>query len=159
MMGAQRGLDVHVFDRGLSGVKPALVRDLGASYHGGAVAEILDGLAPDIIIECTGAPSLVRDVLGRSAPAGIVCLAGVSDPSTVLDVNVGWLNRTLVLSNQVVFGTVNANRRHYELAAEALVRADRKWLERLITRRVPLERWKEALEPRPEDVKVIIDFA
>ena len=32
----------------------------------------------------------------------------------------GALNRELVLENDVVFGSVNANRRHYEAAAEAL---------------------------------------
>ena len=54
----------------------------------------------------------------------------------------------MVLDNDVVFGTVNANRRHYEMAADALARADKRWLGRLITRRVPLERWSEALERR-----------
>ena len=64
-----------------------------------------------------------------------------------------------MLDNDVVFGTVNANRRHYQSAASALALADRQWLGRLITRRVPIERWSEALEPRPDDVKVIIEFA
>ncbi len=64
----------------------------------------------------------------------------------------------MVLENDVVFGSVNANRRHYELAAEALARADRAWLERLITRRLPLDRWREALERRPDDVKLVVDF-
>ena len=64
----------------------------------------------------------------------------------------------MVLDNDVVFGTVNANRRHYEMAADALARADQRWLGRLITRRVPLERWSEALEHRRGDIKVIIDF-
>ena len=36
--------------------------------------------------------------------------------------------------------------------------ADRTWLGRLITRRVPLERWSEALEYRKGDIKVVIDF-
>jgi glucose 1-dehydrogenase len=53
---------------------------------------------------------------------------------------------------------VNANRRHYDMAAEALARADKAWLRGLITRRVPIERWTEALEPRHGDIKVIIDF-
>jgi threonine dehydrogenase-like Zn-dependent dehydrogenase len=158
MMGAQRGLDVHVLDRHCSGIKPALVRDLGGTSHHGPAADAIAHIAPDIIMECTGAPSLIRDVLGRTAPTGIVCLTGVSNPGDMLGVDIGWLNRTIVLENHVVFGTVNANRRHYELAAEALRRADRKWLGRLITRRVPLERWNEALEERPDDVKVIIEF-
>jgi threonine dehydrogenase-like Zn-dependent dehydrogenase len=118
----------------------------------------MGGLAPDIIMECTGAPSLIRDILGRTAPTGIVCLTGVSNSGHALDVDVGRINRTLVLDNQVVFGSVNANRRHYELAADALAHADRKWLGGLITRRVPLERWSDALDPDPDDVKVIVEF-
>ena len=55
----------------------------------------------------------------------------------------------MVLENDVVFGSVNANRRHYRAAAEALAKADKDWLARLITRRVPLARWQEAFEQRP----------
>jgi threonine dehydrogenase-like Zn-dependent dehydrogenase len=51
---------------------------------------------------------------------------------------------------------VNANRRHYEAAAVALAAADRAWLERLITRRVPLDSWREALERREDDIKVVV---
>jgi predicted lipid-binding transport protein (Tim44 family) len=58
-----------------------------------------------------------------------------------------------------VFGTVNANRKHYEMAAAALARADKAWLARLITRRVPVAEWAQALEPRPGDIKVVVDFA
>jgi hypothetical protein len=63
-----------------------------------------------------------------------------------------------VLQNATVFGSVNANRRHYELGAEALAAADPSWLARLITRRVPLSRWQEAFERRPGDIKVVIEF-
>jgi hypothetical protein len=64
----------------------------------------------------------------------------------------------MVLENTVVFGTVNANRRHYEAAAAALARADHGWLERLITRRLPFQRWQEALARQPHDVKTVMDF-
>jgi glucose 1-dehydrogenase len=62
----------------------------------------------------------------------------------------------MVLENDVMFGSVNANRRHYEDAAEALGNADRDWLRALITRRVPLDRWQEVLERKPDDVKVVV---
>jgi threonine dehydrogenase-like Zn-dependent dehydrogenase len=64
----------------------------------------------------------------------------------------------MVLENDVVFGSVNANRRHYAAAAEALAKADKDWLARLITRKVPLSRWREAFEPHDDDVKVALDF-
>jgi threonine dehydrogenase-like Zn-dependent dehydrogenase len=68
------------------------------------------------------------------------------------------LNKQLVLGNGVVFGSVNAAHRHYEQAAEALASADLPWLERLITRRVPLEHWTDALNKNDDDVKVVIDL-
>jgi glucose 1-dehydrogenase len=157
MMGVQRGLDVHVLDHSETGPKPALVRALGATYHAKGMAA-LNGFAPDVLIECTGAPTVIRDVLGRTAPDGIVCLAGVTAHGHAFQFDIGALNRTMVLNNGTVFGTVNANHRHYEMAAEALARADKSWLTGLITRRVPVAQWAQALEHRPGDIKVIVDF-
>jgi len=156
LMGVQRGLDVHVVDRNKEGPKPVLVRKLGATYH--ADSSAIDLLKANILMECTGAPAVIRDCLGATAPAGILCLAGVTEPGNKFELDIGRINRTLVLDNDVVFGSVNANRQHYEMAADALARADKDWLEQMITRRVPLERWNEALERRPDDIKVIIDF-
>jgi glucose 1-dehydrogenase len=156
LMGAQRGLDVHVLDHHDSVEKRAIVRELGGTFH---LEKLTDTLKPDILMECTGAPSVVRDALGRTAPAGIVCLVGVSAPGHDLDVDVGSLNRTMVLDNDTVFGSVNANRTHYETAVEALGRADKTWLARLITRRVPVEQWTQSLDPQPDDIKVVVDFS
>jgi glucose 1-dehydrogenase len=155
MIGVQRGFEVHVLDRAKDGPKPALVRDLGATYHVGD----LGPLEPDIVIECTGAAPVVVDAIQRVAPDGIVCLAGVSACGHKVSVDVGALNRSLVLKNDTVFGSVNANRRHYRDAADALAKADKPWLSRIINRRVPLSRWQEALENRPDDVKVVLDLA
>ena len=156
LMGVQRGLDVHVYDHNKGGPKEALTRDLGGSYH--SDAESLARISPDVLIECTGVPAVIRDCLGATGPAGIVCLTGVTEPKKIFELDVGAINRTMVLDNDCVFGTVNANRRHYEMAAQALARADKSWLARLITRRVPLDRWSEALEHRKGDIKVIVDF-
>jgi len=156
LMGVQRGYEVHVLDRATSGIKPELVRALGGIYHAGAVGDV--GFDPDVVVECTAAASVIAEVIGRNAPNGIVCLAGVSAGGRKTTVDIGALNRSLVLENEVIFGSVNANRRHYEAAAASLVAADSSWLERLVTRRVPLARWSEALENRPDDVKVVVDF-
>jgi threonine dehydrogenase-like Zn-dependent dehydrogenase len=118
----------------------------------------LNGLKPDVLMECTGAPIVVRDALGSTASGGIVCLVGVSVPK-VFDLDIGQLNRTMVLDNDTVFGSVNANRKHYEVAVDALRKADKDWLARLITRRVPVEQWTLALEQEPDDIKVVVDFS
>ncbi len=83
----------------------------------------------------------------------------VSSGGRTIDFDAGALNRTLVLENNVVFGSVNANRRHWEGAAEALSKADPAWLASLITRRVPLAQYATAYSPGPQDIKVVLDFA
>ena len=157
LIGMQRGLEVHLLDRNPKGPKPALARKLGAAYHASDIAAL--DLEPDILIECTGAVPVIAAALGRVARGGIICLAGVTTPGDRADMDIGALNRTMVLNNQVVFGSVNANRTHYESAARVLAQADKDWLRQIITRRVPLDRGREALERRPGDIKVIIDIA
>lgn len=154
LLGVQRGLEVHVLDRRLDGPKPDLVTDLGASYHTTGAHEVPE---PDVILECTGAPTLVLDVLTHNRRAAVICLTGVSMGGSTVAVDLGALNRRIVLENDVVFGSVNANRTHYELAATALAGADTHWLARLITRRVPLQSWTQSLEPG-DDVKVVVDL-
>jgi glucose 1-dehydrogenase len=157
LMGVQRGLEVHVLDRVTAGPKPGLVRDLGATYHTGTVKEACAD--SDIVLECTGVGALVLDAMQCNAPDGIVCLTGISFGGRTIALDPAALNQGMVLENDVVFGPVNANRRHYEATAKALARADHAWLERIITRRVPLERWQDALHRRPDDVKAVIDVA
>lgn len=157
LVGVQRGLEVHLLDRNASGQKPDLARDLGAIYHTTDIAAL--DLRPDILIECTGAVSVIAGALGHVAPSGVICLTGVTAPGRYAEIDIGALNRDMVLNNQVIFGSVNANRAHYQMAAQVLAKADKNWLRRLITRRVPLDRWQEAFEHRPGDIKVIIEIA
>jgi glucose 1-dehydrogenase len=158
LLGVQRGLEVHVLDRNTDGPKPELVGALGGYYHHTDVATVAEAAPPDIIVEATGAEQVVAEAIANNAPFGIVCLTGVSPSGRPLTVDLGALNRDIVLENDVVFGTVNANLHHYALAAEALGRADRSWLERMITRRVPLDDFEQALEKQPDDVKVVLDL-
>jgi glucose 1-dehydrogenase len=64
-----------------------------------------------------------------------------------------------VLRNNVVVGSVNANKRHWYKAGQVLARADRGWLARFVTRREPPEAFMLALQRQPEDIKVVIQFA
>lgn len=156
MIGAQRGLDVHVLDRVKDGPKPQLVEDLGARYHSEPADKVIDEIQPDVIIEGTGATPVVNAVLANPKPYAITILTGISDPGETETVDLGTINRTAVLGNSAVAGSVNANLRHYEAAAEALAAADLGWLERLVTRRVPLEKFAEAFTPQDDDVKVVL---
>jgi len=156
LMGAQRGLEVYVYDQPFAAAKAELVQDIGGTYVDDTGA--LERLRPDILMECSGAPALVAKVLAQTAPAGILGLVGVGASKRDVELDLGSALRTLVLDNHTIFGTVNANRQHYEKAAAALARADPAWLGRLITRRVPVARWQDAMRARPEDIKVVIEF-
>jgi threonine dehydrogenase-like Zn-dependent dehydrogenase len=155
LLGVQRGLEVHVFDRMTSGLKPDLVSALGAIYHSDTVAE--SKVEADVLVECTGVPSVILDVITCGGTDSIACLTGVSRPGQPISIDLGGLNRNAVLRNGVIFGSVNANRRHYDAAAKALADADLDWLGRLITRRVPLADFAEAFARRDDDVKVVLE--
>ncbi|WP_295136620.1 glucose 1-dehydrogenase [uncultured Reyranella sp.] len=156
LMATQRGLELHVLDRAEGGPKADLTRALGGTYH---PRELPKDFAADIVVECTGAPQLVIDVLcGAGGRNGIVCLTGVSSGGRLLPFDSGNFNRSMVLQNDLVFGSVNANRSHYESGARALATADPAWLAGLLTRRVPLTDWREAFERRDGDIKVVVEF-
>jgi glucose 1-dehydrogenase len=151
------GLEVHVLDRMESGPKPAIVRDLGATYHSGSVRDI--GFEPDAIIECTGVGQVIADSIQTIGASGTVCLTGVGHGGVVTAVACADIAAASVLKNNVIVGSVNANKRHWYKAGNLLARADRDWLSRLITRRVPPENFMQALERTPDDIKVVIQFS
>ena len=159
LLGTQRGLDVHVLDLVTEGPKPALIKDLGATYHHDGIDAVTEKVRPDVVIEATGVGQLVFGAMSGTASYGIVCLTGVSSGGRTLPVDAGHLNRDIVLENDAVVGSVNANLRHYAQAADALAAADLDWLDRLVTRRVPLERFAEAFDVRDGDVKTVITLS
>lgn len=158
MLGVQRGLDVHVLDIVTDGPKPGLVADLGATYHSDGIDRMVQQAEPDVIIEATGVGRLVFGAIANTAAYGIVCLTGVSSGGRNLPVDAGLLNREIVLENDVVIGSVNANLDHYAAAADALAVADLDWLGQLVSRRVPLADFADAFTPAAGDVKVVIDL-
>ena len=157
LLGKQRGLEVHVLDRAESGPKPELVRALGATYHTGSVTDV--GLragrhrrmhrrrAGDRRVDSSDRGGWRRVPHGRRQrrARGAAAAADVAAAA--------------VLGNNVIVGSVNANKRHWYKAGEALARADRSWLARLVTRRERPEDFTQALEREPDDIKVVIQFA
>jgi threonine dehydrogenase-like Zn-dependent dehydrogenase len=154
MLARQRGLATWVLDIVSDGPKPQLVRDLGATYSNVKVSEL--PVRPDVVIECTGLAPVLTEVVAAAAPNAVIALAGVSHDTHVVQADLNAVNRQMVLGNQVVFGTVNAARRHYDHAALALSQADPDWLAAMITRRVPMASWTDALTKQADDIKVVV---
>ncbi|HTO88327.1 MAG TPA: glucose 1-dehydrogenase [Thermoanaerobaculia bacterium] len=157
LIGKQRGLEVHVLDRNKTGPKPELVRALGATYHATAVADL--GLEPDIVIECTGVGQVINESIRGLGAGGVVCLTGIGTGGSTESPAVADVAAAAVLKNNVVIGSVNANKRHWYKAGQVLAQADHEWLARLVTRREPPEAFPRALKRQPDDIKVVVQFA
>lgn len=151
------GFEVHVLDRMETGAKPELVQELGATYHTGSVANL--PFEPDAILECTGVGQVISDCIGKIGANGIICLAGIGHGGTVRTTNTADIAAASVLRNNVIVGSVNANKRHWYKAAQTLSNADRSWLTKLITRKEKPENFMNALERQPDDIKVVIQFS
>ena len=160
------GLEVHFYDAAEAGLKRDLAEAMGAKYvrsGGGRLGDELAAIGPvDVVLEATGYSPFAFDAIDLVAPNGVVCLTGVSGGSRKLEVLADHLNLEMVLSNKVVFGTVNANRRHFESGVRHLQQIESRWpglLSRMITRRLPLERFADAFERSPDQVKSIVEIA
>jgi glucose 1-dehydrogenase len=157
LLSMQRGYETYVLDLVTEGRKPEMVRRLGATYfHRGDLTEA--AAEADIVLECTGYFQMLLEASKQNVRHRIICLTGVSAAGTESAVDPGLLNRNLVLNNSVLFGSVNANRHHYELAAEALAQTDQDWLAGLVTRQVPVGQWADAYARKPDDIKIVLDF-
>jgi len=149
--------EIHVLDRMESGPKPDLVRELGATYHSGRATDL--EFEPDAILECTGVGQVIADSINILGANGIICLTGVGHGGIMTQAAIADIAAAAVLRNNVIVGSVNANKRHWYRAGQTLAKADRKWLAKLITRIEKPENFMKALERKPDDIKVVIQFS
>lgn len=141
---ASEGCSVVAVDRhGADTPAATLLARVGAAHVDAAA-----GLATlgkdrfDLIIEASGSPTLDFELVGRLAANGAIVLTGIPGAdSPSFPVAGGSLLRSMVLENQVLVGSVNANRSHFELGIAHLNAFRQRWgdvAEKLITERRPL---------------------
>src|SRR5256885_2485558 len=124
LMGMQRGFDVHVMDRNEGGPKPALVKELGATYQ-----RRLPGFEPDIVIECTGSPAVIVQAVTGSPPGSIGCLTRLGGRQLDAQIDIAKLNQMMVVADRAELVTVNAYLLHFHVLAKSLPLAHRAWLD------------------------------
>jgi glucose 1-dehydrogenase len=116
-----------------SGARYAATRDR-------SLAEIAAGLPPvDLIFEATGVPDLAFDAMEALGNNGVLVLLSLTGGDETKDLPIARLNRSFVLGNKVMVGSVNSSREHFEMAVDDLGRFERLWpglAEQLITRRI-----------------------
>jgi threonine dehydrogenase-like Zn-dependent dehydrogenase len=158
-----KGLEVFTMARRpRDDLKAQLVEATGAKYIN-AKETSLDslGMSFDIIIEGTGSAPVAINAVQHLGTNGVLCCLGVYGPSE-LTFEAGDLLREIVLRNKVVFGSVNANKRYFEMGLTDLQRIKEKFgsiLPKLFTSILKPADYKKAFDAQSEDIKAVIDFS
>jgi threonine dehydrogenase-like Zn-dependent dehydrogenase len=117
----------------------------------------------DVIVEATGIATLEFDLFEVLAMNGVYAVTGIAAGDRPLNVDGAKIMRQLVLRNQVVVGSVNASRDHFQLAVDDLVLAETRWphhVADLITHRHPYADFDAAFEHHGSDeIKVVLEWA
>lgn len=149
-----RGYDVVAVDRHDDTTTAGqLLSEVGATHTNVAAGwESLSDRHFDLVIEATGSVALDFTLVDRLGPNGVLVLTGIPDAATPpTNVAGGALFRDVVLGNQAIVGSVNANRTYFESGLRDLTVFEQRWpgaVGRMISRRVPLERFAEVFGSR-----------
>ncbi|MFI5316968.1 MAG: hypothetical protein ACHQ6T_14805, partial [Myxococcota bacterium] len=98
-------------------------------------------------------------VLGAN---GVFVFTGVPGRKAPISLDADYLMKRMVLHNQVLFGTVNADRASFEAAIHHLAEFDRRWPKQvrgLITGRFAVEEHQSLLLGKANGIKNVIEFA
>ncbi|MDI6817525.1 MAG: glucose 1-dehydrogenase [Actinomycetota bacterium] len=147
-------------------LKVRLIKELGAHYLNTkdktaheVTAEIGN---PDIIIEASGATELALNLTTGLARNGVCVLTGIPSGSKEVCLEGDLMARTLVLENQIVFGSVNSGRTHFDMALQDLQRLREEYgttLSKVIQTRYSLGDYKDAFLKRDaEGIKSVFNI-
>jgi threonine dehydrogenase-like Zn-dependent dehydrogenase len=162
-----RGFQPITYSRGAStGAGDALRKRLDIAYVDSDKQSLQDAVgddAPDIVIEATGFSPLAwqcAEVVGLN---GVVCLLSVTGGEKTVELKSDALNDRMVLGNRLMFGSVNSSRDDFLQGVKDLVALKHRWpgaIESMITRRLPLDQVREAIDNRPHgDLKTVLEIA
>lgn len=152
-----RGADVTGLGREPSNsLRPRLLQAMGGQYTNSSIQQEFD-----LILDATGAAKLELELTRYIAPSGIYVLTGIPEDTSV-SIDGGRFVTDLVLKNQVIFGSVNASRDHFQQAVLDLAAAKEKWpglIEQFITSKIPYARFEKVLSRHaPDEIKAVIEW-
>jgi len=116
----------------------------------------------DLAIEATGVSAIVFNSMQILAPNGVLCLLSVTGGLNTSQEPIDVINQDLVLRNNVVLGSVNANPRHFKMGVEDFVALEKNYpgvLLKLITNRLPWTNFKAWFTERGSGVKNTLEIA
>ena len=158
------GFEVYVYSRSEApNIKSELIEAIGAKYIS-SKTETVEQLAErvgniDLVYEALGVSSVSFDVLKVLGTNGVFVFTGIPAPRPAIGVETDLLMRNIVLKNQVVVGTVNADRAAFQAAIRDLGTFIGRWpneLRALITGRFSINSYKELLLGERSGIKNVI---
>ena len=119
--------------------------------------------AMDLVLDASGIAELEFNLLDALALNGVYVLTGIPGGDRPLQIPGAELVRQLVLDNQVMLGSVNAARGHFQMAADDLAQAQLRWgslIAGLVTHRYSLDRFAGLMDHhQPDAIKEVIEWA
>ncbi|MGH9411552.1 MAG: glucose 1-dehydrogenase [Vicinamibacterales bacterium] len=162
----RRGLETTVVGREeTSDLRAQIATQLGAKYISVATRPLADVVTdtgfPDLIVEATGNAGVAFSAMSLLALNGVLCLLSVTGGHAESDEPIDVINQRLVLGNRVVFGSVNANKRHFQHGVEDFVAIEKAWpgaLQRMLTDRIPWEQHRRWFTERGSGIKATLEI-
>ena len=147
MLLLERGFETIVYSRGAeSSANAQLATAVGARYVSSEevpFAELVERTKRiDLIYEATGAAGLAFEVMEHLDANAVCILTGVPGEGEPIEIEGDAIMKSIVLHNQIVAGTVNANRRDFGNAIRDLGRFESSWpkaLRGIVTHRAPMK--------------------
>ncbi len=160
------GFDTYVYSRSRKpNPKAALVEAVGAKYIS-ALDHTVDELVEmvgniDLVYEAIGVSSVAYDVLRVLGNNGAFVFTGIPAPKPPIEVDADLIMRNVVLKNQVIIGSVNADAAAFEAALADLDVFVRRWPETIravITGRFSIDDCQSLLLDKAQGIKNVVSF-
>lgn len=146
--------------------KSELVESIGAKYISAEVEspeQLADRVGSiDLVYEAVGKAKISYDVLKVIGLNAVFVFTGIPAPKDPISIDADIIMRNLVLKNQAVVGTVNADREAFEGAIRDLGVFMKRWptaLRSLITGRYKIDQYRELLLGKATGIKNVIALA
>jgi len=148
-------------------IKASLAGYLGATYVDGSTRtpkELVESCGVtghlDIIFEASGAATTALELINYMSRSSIYVMTGIPRAELDMELDAAQVVRQIVRYNQVIVGSVNSNRRHFEQAVSDLEEIKKTYPElpqKMFTNRYRLEEFEQAFGPKgPENIKTMI---
>lgn len=160
------GFETYVYNRSPApNPKAEIIEAIGARYISSKDVPFPELPAEigsiDLVYEAIGISSVSFDVLSILGVNGVYIFTGIPAPGDPIPIDANQLMRNVVLGNQAVIGTVNADEASFRAAIRDLGYFKDHWPEAIgavISKRSPIDSCRELLLDHATGIKNVISF-